>query len=57
MVGFKALWVMATNPVVSMPRADAGRAGLDRLEFFVAADNGARAGLVVRASIMVRDAA
>ncbi len=35
----KALWVMGTNPVVSMPRADAARAGLAKLDLFVVSDN------------------
>lgn len=34
----KALWVMATNPVVSLPRADAVRAALSKLEFFAVSD-------------------
>ncbi|MBK8176773.1 MAG: molybdopterin-dependent oxidoreductase [Rhodospirillales bacterium] len=47
----KALWVIATNPVVSLPRADRVRAGLERLEMFVVSDNVARADTVVRAPI------
>jgi assimilatory nitrate reductase catalytic subunit len=35
----KALWVMATNPAVSMPRAGAVRAALKKLELFVVSDN------------------
>jgi assimilatory nitrate reductase catalytic subunit len=35
----KALWVMATNPAVSMPRADSVRAALGRLDHFVVSDN------------------
>jgi len=35
----KALWVMATNPAVSLPRADAVRAALHKLEFFVVSEN------------------
>jgi assimilatory nitrate reductase catalytic subunit len=35
----KALWVMATNPVVSLPRADAVRKALKSLELFVVSDN------------------
>ena len=31
----KALWVIATNPAVSLPRADAFRAALQKLELFV----------------------
>jgi assimilatory nitrate reductase catalytic subunit len=47
----KALWVIATNPVVSLPRADAVRAGLDRLELFVVSDNVLRADTVACAPI------
>ena len=35
----KALWVMATNPATSLPRAAAVRAALSRLELFVVSDN------------------
>jgi len=35
----KALWVMATNPAVSLPRAGAVRAALSRLELFVISEN------------------
>ncbi|SRR5579883_53538 len=35
----KALWVMATNPAVSLPRAGAVRAALERLELFVVSEN------------------
>jgi assimilatory nitrate reductase catalytic subunit len=35
----KALWVMATNPAVSLPRAAAVREALGRLELFVVSDN------------------
>jgi assimilatory nitrate reductase catalytic subunit len=35
----KALWVMATNPVVSMPDADAVRRALGNLELFVVSEN------------------
>ena len=35
----KALWVMATNPAVSLPRADAVRAALQKLELFVVSEN------------------
>jgi assimilatory nitrate reductase catalytic subunit len=34
----KALWVMATNPAVSLPRADAVRAALAKLDLFVVSD-------------------
>lgn len=35
----KALWVMATNPGVSLPRAGAVRAALAKLDLFVVSDN------------------
>jgi assimilatory nitrate reductase catalytic subunit len=35
----KALWVMGTNPAVSMPRAGAVRAALRKLDLFVISDN------------------
>jgi assimilatory nitrate reductase catalytic subunit len=35
----KALWVMATNPAVSLPRARAMREALAKLDFFVVSDN------------------
>jgi assimilatory nitrate reductase catalytic subunit len=35
----KALWVMATNPAVSLPRAGAMRAALGELELFVVSEN------------------
>jgi assimilatory nitrate reductase catalytic subunit len=35
----KALWVMATNPAVSLPRAGAMRAALKKLELFVVSEN------------------
>ena len=35
----KALWVMGTNPAVSLPNADAARAALAKLELFVASEN------------------
>jgi assimilatory nitrate reductase catalytic subunit len=35
----KALWVMGTNPAVSLPDADAARAGLKKLELFVVSEN------------------
>ena len=34
----KALWVMGTNPAVSLPKADAVRAALRKLELFVVSD-------------------
>src|SRR5580698_3058970 len=35
----KALWVMGTNPAVSLPEADAARAALKKLELFVISEN------------------
>ncbi|PWB79707.1 MAG: nitrate reductase, partial [Methylocystaceae bacterium] len=35
----KALWVMGTNPAVSLPDADAARAALAKLELLVVSDN------------------
>ena len=35
----KALWVMATNPAVSLPRAQAVRDALGKLDLFVVSDN------------------
>ena len=35
----KALWVMGTNPVVSLPDADAARAALRKLDLFVVSEN------------------
>ncbi|MFS8035447.1 molybdopterin-dependent oxidoreductase [Xanthobacter sp. AM11] len=38
----KALWVMGTNPAVSLPEADAVRRALARLDLFVLSENVAR---------------
>src|SRR6201987_4504453 len=35
----KALWVMGTNPAVSLPDADCARAALKKLELFVISEN------------------
>src|SRR5262252_6217820 len=35
----KALWVMGTNPAVSLPDADSARAALGRLELLIVSDN------------------
>ena len=35
----KALWVMGTNPAVSLPDADAARKALEKLELFVVSEN------------------
>jgi assimilatory nitrate reductase catalytic subunit len=34
----KAVWIMATNPVVSLPNADKVRAALEKCEFVVVSD-------------------
>ena len=35
----KALWVMGTNPAVSLPRRGAAREALSRLDLFVVSEN------------------
>src|SRR5208282_2587171 len=35
----KALWIMGTNPAVSLPRADHVRAALHKLDLLVISDN------------------
>ncbi|MGH8276994.1 MAG: molybdopterin oxidoreductase family protein, partial [Steroidobacteraceae bacterium] len=37
--GIKALWIISTNPAVSLPRADHARAALSNLDLFVISDN------------------
>jgi len=37
--GIKALWVIGTNPAVSLPNADLVRAALGRLELLIVSDN------------------
>jgi len=37
--GIKALWIMGTNPAVSLPRADLVRASLRKLDLLVISDN------------------
>jgi assimilatory nitrate reductase catalytic subunit len=37
--GIKALWIMATNPAVSLPCADHARAALSKLDLLVISDN------------------
>ncbi|MGH6858049.1 MAG: nitrite reductase small subunit NirD, partial [Methylocella sp.] len=37
--GIKALWIMATNPAVSLPRADHARDALRKLDLLVISDN------------------
>ena len=47
----RALWVMATNPAVSLPRADAMRDALGELEVFVVSDCVASNDTIDRAAI------
>jgi assimilatory nitrate reductase catalytic subunit len=47
----RALWVMATNPVVSLPRAEAVRRALARLDFLVVSDNVITADTVTLAKV------
>jgi assimilatory nitrate reductase catalytic subunit len=53
----KALWIMGTNPAVSLPRADAMRAALSRLELLVVSDNVASNDTLARAHIALAAAA
>ena len=53
----KALWIMGTNPAVSLPRADAMRAALSQLELLVVSDNVASNDTVARAHIALPAAA
>jgi assimilatory nitrate reductase catalytic subunit len=53
----KALWIMGTNPAVSLPRADAMRAALSRLELLVVSDNVASNDTIARAHIALPAAA
>ena len=53
----KALWIMGTNPAVSLPRADAMRDALARLELLVVSENVASNDTVARAHIALPAAA
>ena len=53
----KALWVMGTNPAVSLPRADAVRAALARLDVLVVSENVAGNDTVSHAHIRLPAAA
>src|SRR4051794_31554894 len=53
----KALWVMGTNPAVSLPRADAMRAALSKLELLVVSENVASNDTVSHAHIALPAAA
>src|SRR3569623_1410916 len=49
----KAVWIMATNPVVSMPDADAVRAALQRCELVVVSDSIARTDTTALAHVLL----
>jgi assimilatory nitrate reductase catalytic subunit len=53
----KALWIMSTNPAVSLPRADAMRAALDKLDFLVVSEIGAHVDGLLDAATVVLPAA
>ena len=48
----KALWVIGSNPAVSLPDADAARAALNKLELFVVSEN-VRSNDTVKANVHV----
>jgi assimilatory nitrate reductase catalytic subunit len=54
----KALWIMSTNPAVSLPRADAMRAALGKLDFLVVSEVSAHVdGLLDAATVALPAAA
>ncbi len=53
----KALWVMGTNPAVSLPRADAVREALAKLDLLVVSENVAGNDTVTRAHVRLPAAA
>ncbi len=54
----KALWVMCTNPAVSLPRANAVRAALRKLDFFAVSEVSAHVdGLMDAATVVLPSAA
>ena len=53
----KALWIMATNPAVSLPNADAARDALARLEHLVVSENVASNDTVARGARVLLPAA
>ena len=53
----KALWIMGTNPAVSLPRADAMRDALAKLELLVVSENVASNDTMARAHIALPAAA
>ena len=53
----RAIWIMATNPVDSLPDADAVRAGLEACEFVVVSDVTRRTDTVPHADVLLPAAA
>jgi assimilatory nitrate reductase catalytic subunit len=53
----KALWIMATNPAVSLPDANKARAALERCPFVVVSDCNARTDTTVLAHVLLPAAA
>jgi assimilatory nitrate reductase catalytic subunit len=53
----KAVWIMATNPVVSLPNADRARAALQRAELVVVSDCVSRTDTTVLANVLLPAAA
>jgi assimilatory nitrate reductase catalytic subunit len=53
----KALWILCTNPTVSLPRADAMRAALKRLEFLAVSEVSAHVDGILDAAHVVLPAA
>ena len=53
----KALWIMSTNPAVSLPRADAMRAALGKLDFLVVSEISAHVDGLFDAATVVLPAA
>jgi len=53
----KALWIMSTNPAVSLPRADAMRAALDKLDFLAVSEVSAHVDGLLDAATVVLPAA
>ncbi|CAM5775289.1 nitrate reductase [Labrys miyagiensis] len=53
----KALWVLCTNPAASLPRADAARAALRKLDFLAVSEVNAHADSLIEAATVVLPAA
>ena len=53
----KALWILCTNPAASLPRADAMRAALKKLDFLVVSDINAHVDGILDAATVVLPAA